>query len=149
MSSAFSPSNPVSFGAGLILTGTTLAARLVNVWLSESTSVFSTTTTIPLDNTIPQSGEGAEILTKTLTPSSTSNYLKFTISCYLDGSQALYGTAAIFMDAVADAKAAIPQILGTTASYMETFSWTFLLPVTSTASQTWKLRIGPNRHYLR
>ena len=38
---------------------------------------FSTTALIPLDDTIPQNTEGAEVFTPAITPTSTSNFLPF------------------------------------------------------------------------
>lgn len=119
------------------------AGKVVNAWLAESTSVFSTATTIPRDNTIPQSTEGAEILTATITPTSTGDYLKFTVSCWVDGSAANNAVFAIFKDSGADA---IYTTMATiyAAGYTVVVTFTFLVAITSTSSQTWKLRAGPS-----
>lgn len=48
---------------------------VVQVVYAESTSPFTTTTTIPFDNTIPQNTEGAEWLTVSITPKAATNIL--------------------------------------------------------------------------
>ncbi len=116
--------------------------KVHNVWLAESTSVFSTATAVGYDNSVPQSSEGVEILTKTITPSSTGDYLKFTVSCWVDTNGAIGVVAAIFKDSEADATYSSSLIVPS-QGFAQMMAFTFLIPVASTSAQTWKLRIGP------
>jgi hypothetical protein len=56
------------------------AGKLVNAWVATSTAVVTTTVAIPLDDTIPQISEGAELISVSVTPSSATNKLKVTFT---------------------------------------------------------------------
>ena len=65
---------------------------------------FSTTALIPLDDTIPQNTEGAEVFTQAITPTSTSNFIKITVVLNVanDSTNNLH-VAAVFKDSGANA----------------------------------------------
>lgn len=102
----------------------------------------TTTAQIPFDNTIPQSGEGTEVLTCAITPKSTTNILRVT-ACVLIGSGTGSPniTAAVFRDATANAIAAQTWSLGVSGD-----AQTIIVQVDevagSVASTTFKLRVG-------
>jgi hypothetical protein len=62
--------------AGKKTTINELLAPLRNIARVEKTTHTQYSSTIPLDNTIPQSGEGSEIFTVSHTPTSASNYIR-------------------------------------------------------------------------
>lgn len=121
---------------------TTDVVRLINRWSSMVTTTGSTTTAIPYDDTIPQSAEGAEIMTVTITPTSTSNKLVVHASGYCTISSTGNVTVAVFVDSTADAVFA--KTIRMVGGYEVPFDFRFEMTVPSTASQTWKLRLGPS-----
>jgi hypothetical protein len=113
----------IASGSGLIVTagtwnvapdriqlygpGVQLPGGLVQIQQTVTgTSAFGSTT-IPFDNTIPQSGEGVEFMTQAITPTSSANLLEIGIQACLGSSDALQASAALYQDSVADALAAI------------------------------------------
>ena len=114
--------------------------QVVNV---QSGSLASTTTTIPLDNTIPQNTEGAELFTVSITPTSATTKLLITANVELSSSAGGWLIIAIFQDSTANAIAA-------TTSYMASATGGVTIPLTyymtsgTTSSTTFKLRYGQN-----
>ena len=111
-------SGNVGMGGTLAVTGAvTLSTKLattnlatgavVQVVNTTSVAVATGTTTIPLDDTIPQNNEGTEFLTLAITPTNASNKLKIEVS-------GLWGTSAdtnwvilaLFQDSTANALSA-------------------------------------------
>ena len=137
---------------------------VVRVWAIQSAekageilqSVFATpytpnsdiTTVIPSDDTIPQSSEGTQILSVSITPRSTTNKLRARMVGFASGSAGLYASVALFVNATADA-------LHATSSYVGGAG--FIIPVTlewewtpgATSSQTVNIRVGPSSGTLR
>jgi len=109
---------------------------------SNRTSVFSTSSVIPPDDTIPQNTEGAEVLTVSITPTSATNILVIEFNTFLNAS-ALGGTgAALFQDSTANALAA--TCLGTIASsgYLLNGSLRHVMTAGTTSATTFKIRAG-------
>lgn len=106
---------------------------------SSTSSVSSTTSVIPVDNTIPQNTEGAELLTAAITPTSATNILmiEFAMDVTLVGAAKM--SAAFFVDSTVDAIAAYPM-----AGYAEVRFGRYFLVAGSTSARTYKLRYGPN-----
>lgn len=104
-------------------------------------SLVTGTTTLPFDDTIPQSTEGNEILTVLITPRSATNLLVVTFTGNSGHTLGVLGTAALFRDSVADAVAATPinlPALGTSVSV----SLRHVEVAGSTNPTTFKVRIG-------
>lgn len=114
--------------------------QVVNV---QSGALASTTTTIPLDNTIPQNTEGAELFTVSITPTSATTKLLITANVELSSSAGGWLIITIFQDSTANAIAA-------TTSYMASATGGVTIPLTyymtsgTTSSTTFKLRYGQN-----
>lgn len=106
-------------------------------------TAFSTTTTIlPYDNSLPQSGEGAEILTISITPTSATNILE--ITCYLPMSSSAAGTfmtAALFQNTDASA-IAVGNAEPRDATGLATIPLYHRMVAATTAAQTFKVRGG-------
>lgn len=64
------------------------------------------TTTIPLDDTIPQITEGTEFMTQAITPRSATNVLIIEVQALLNPSVAVNVIGALFQDSTANAIAA-------------------------------------------
>lgn len=121
--------------------GSSGASKLVNYSITQSNVSDSTTSQIPLDDTIPQSGEGKEYTTVAYTPAASGNILFVKVSGYSFGSSAATGIYAIFLDSETDARAAslISIAAGSAAQWMVCAKYT----TTGTSAQTWKIRFGP------
>jgi hypothetical protein len=132
-----------SNGAGAAPTFQAIPSKVVNVWMAESTSTFTISTTAVVDDTAPQTSELTSVITKTITPSSTSNYLKFTVSCWWQLGSAGAALFAIFKDSDASATYVIPQN-PPGSSYDQATCFVFYIQVASTSSQTWKFYAGGN-----
>lgn len=116
--------------------------KLIQRVSTESASPFSTTTTFPTDNTIPQSNEGGELITLAITPTSISNKLVIRVSSYFSASTLVNVVCALFRDSETDAlKAKWVGVVGAT-DYSMPLDVTFEVTPTSTLSQTYKFRIG-------
>lgn len=121
---------------------TASGGAVLKVSSTSSSTPGSTTTTIPLDNTTPQSTEGAEIITLSFTPTSASSrVLVFFNFCY--SSNVNTPIAALFFDS--DASATCSSFLNTVPSsgYAQNAHIMFDLPSWS-GSKTIKIRAGPN-----
>lgn len=124
--------------AALVTSGSALPK-----WMAATTTPGSTTTAIPSDDTIPQSGEGAEVISCTITPTSTSNHLLMTLSGWVSCSASgAVPVAAFFKDSNADAACTILTTRLAAGNVLVGFSCHVVVPVTSTSAQTWKVRMG-------
>lgn len=110
-----------------------------------SNTVLANSTTIPYDDTIPQSSEGSQYLSVTITPKSTTSKLIISaeFNCTIsDVSQ--FAVVALFQDADANALKAVGS--GFVASggnvSMETVSIFHEMVSATTAATTFKLRAG-------
>lgn len=114
--------------------------QVVNI---QSSAFTSTTTLIPLDNTIPQNTEGTELFTLSITPTSATTKLKIDVVLHGGVSVGAWASLAIFQDSNANAIAA-------TSSYMSQAGGAIAIPLTyfmtsgTTSATTFKLRYGPN-----
>lgn len=107
---------------------------------NSSTSSGSTTTTIPLDNTIPQSSEGVELITlAAVTPSSASNTIAVELAVILSVSSTQSPIIALFLDSNTNATAASYHSINT--GYANLVRACFLIPSWS-GSKDIKIRIG-------
>jgi hypothetical protein len=132
------PTRTQLFGAGEPLPG-----DILQVQRTDTGAVATGTTTIPGDDTIPQSTEGDQYMSQAITPSSAANALKARAQAVLanSGTAAFHLAAALFQDATANALAAVRQVVGT-ASANEVLSLEKLLLAGTTSATTLKLRGG-------
>ena len=108
------------------------------------TTAGSTATAIPLDSTIPQNTEGAELATVTITPTNASNRLR--IECdlpFIDGSAGIFICAALFQDSTANALS-LGVLTLNGANYAHNISFVHEMAAGTTSSTTFKLRCGPS-----
>lgn len=133
--------------------GTTLLNSVIQEVFTEFTTYGSTNLAIPADDTIPQSSEGAEVFTATITPKLTSSRLEIELQVQLsqniNETDAPIWTLALFKDSEDDARAAV--IAGLHASLLNNHPrfisplrlvYNFLSPGTSPI--TFKARVGVN-----
>lgn len=122
---------------GMKLPGDTVG--LIN---SVTSSYTSTTTVLPGDTTVPQNTEGTELLTASITPSSSANLLEIIGSVPGSTSGNLALCAAIFRDSTASAIAAAIDTPSAVNNLKRVEART-LVVAASTAATTFKLRYGP------
>lgn len=133
------PSKVHLFGPGVPLPGAVVQSLREVV-----TAGSSNTTQIPVDNTIPQNTEGAQIGSGVaITPTSSANVLKIVASIFgSDNTAGAMVTSAIFQDSTANALRA-----RTTESTGGNQFWnnvtTHFMVAATTSSTTFKQRVGP------
>ena len=125
--------------------GSPLPGQVVQQTFTQTTGVVNGTTALPMDDTIPQSGEGVQMMTLAITPTSAANALASENVAYLSqnsGSEE-YMAVALFRDAIANAIAAIAgyQVRDGTG-VTQPINLTFLAG--STSATTLKIRAGSN-----
>ena len=123
---------------GLVL-GEANLVRVVNV---QTGAVATGTTTIPLDDSIPENDEGDEYMTLAIEPMDASNILRINIVIHLEHSSAnLMKIAALFQDSIVEALAnsASTEASATTFSFM---NFTHYMVAGTTSPITFKVRAG-------
>lgn len=106
-----------------------------------NTTYSSITTAMPYDNSIPQSGEGGEVCTVTITPLSSSNRL--VIEAQFFGTSTSSGTViALYQDSTAGAIAA--GVLAHTNDVVTNGGIRYEMAAGTTSATTFKLRAGNN-----
>jgi hypothetical protein len=121
---------------------TASGGAVLKVACARSTSSGSTTVVIPLDNTIPQNTEGAELMTLAFTPTSASSRV-MVIASFWYTSHVNTPIAALFFDA--DLNATRSTVLNTVPTLHFTQQATAVFDVPSWAGEkTLRLRAGPN-----
>lgn len=120
-------------GAGAVV-------QVVNTMVSAS---GTTTTLIPIDDTIPQNTEGAEFMTLSITPKFASSKLKIEVVAIASHSTAGdFVIAALFKDSTANALAAAFERSDTSGG--KTVAFTHYMDAGSVSATTFKVRIGGN-----
>jgi hypothetical protein len=134
----------VSNGAGAAPTfqsGSYLSEIVQQVHNTDATYA-STTSTFPLDDTIPQITEGAEAVTVAITPTNSSNYLLVEAGgMFTNSSSSTSVTLCIFQDSTANAIAA-SGFATSSASNPNSGTITHRMAAGTTSSTTFKLRFA-------
>lgn len=108
-----------------------------------TTAVATGTTTIPHDDTIPQSTEGFEVMNLVFTPKSATNKLKITAianaSCSFAGSFTMI--IALFQDSGTSAIATATSV-GAASLYLTTPVLVHYMTAGTTSATTFRLRLG-------
>lgn len=120
------------------------APVIVDRAYAEYTTNAGVTAVIPADDTIPQSSEGTQILSVSITPKTTTNRLR--IRVFVAGSHTVAAgavTAAIFSGASANALRAVIINAAATANNLVSFGFETEYVPGSTSAATISVRIGP------
>lgn len=122
------------------------AAVLAQTGLIQSKSATYTATTslsaaIPGDSTIPQVGEGTQVLSVTITPKLSTSKLRVRFQCSAAVSGSGRGIAAMFLNGGANAVAASSAYQTNTGNFCLTMEYEF--SPGSTSAQTITVRAGP------
>lgn len=131
-----------AFPSGSTANGITLGTGLLGSSISTYTSFSNLTTTIPADDTIPQSSEGSNILSITYVPKSASSTIYLSWNIFGAASTATVTVAApLFKDAGVNAVATTCAGSFSTSLPLN-FSGNYSESSASTASRTYKINVG-------
>jgi len=139
--------NGTGFSNGAIgSVNASLAAGIVcQVVNTVSTAVNTGTTTIPLDDTIPQITEGTEFMTLAITPKSATNILVIAVTLLLSSSNATQNLiGALFQDSTANALA-VDATFQATAMGLTTVQLQHTMTAGTTSSTTFRVRAGTHQ----
>lgn len=133
--------------AGMLASGVPTRAQLpagsvLQVVHAQSGTFASTTSIIPIDNTIPQNTEGTEFLTASITPTSATSILLITVTSFFGTSPGNWLLAALFQDSIVNALATAVTYMPTNTAGATT-SLAYSMTAGSTNATTFKLRYGP------
>lgn len=118
-----------------------VVVQLVN---TNSGAVATGSTTTPIDDTIPQIGEGFEVMTRSITPLAATNKLVIEVVVIASHpSDGAHITAALFQDATANALAAAAMAQAG-ANALNVIKFTFHMLAGTTSATTFRVRIGGN-----
>ena len=114
----------------------------IQVVTTSYTAVATGTTTIPLDDTIPQNTEGFEVMTQAITPKSATNILviEAVVLCS-NSAAALDMIGALFQDATANALAADCTYMATATGRVK-LKIKHTMVAGTTSATTFRVRIG-------
>ena len=115
--------------------------KLIQTVTTSTGAVATGTTTIPLDDTIPQITEGNEYMTRAITPVSASSLLcieaTINLSSTAGGSNL---TAALFQDSTANALAVVTTVMGN--GNLNTLNLIYWMTAGTTSATTFRIRAG-------
>ena len=133
---------PKTTGQAIIVATTNQSlGKVLQVVNFQTGTVDSGTTTMALDNTIPQQTEGNEFMTLAITPTSSSNKLLIEVSIQLDKNNGNTYMVALFQDSTANALAGIfTGGRGSGQSEYNTFK--HFMTAGTTSATTFKVRAG-------
>jgi len=141
---AVAGSNTITLPAETGTARTTVSSGTVLQVVNYQTGALATgTTTIPLDDTVPQNTEGTEFMSLAITPKSATSKLIIQVILQVSVSATSWSYGALFQDSTANAIAAG---LGFTDAATSGSSVVFTHYMTSgtTSATTFKVRAGPN-----
>lgn len=135
---------PIANGLGQAPFGTLPtggSGSIVKTQTTLSQTTLTGTTTIPFDNTIPQSTEGTNFFSVAFTPTTTGNLIRVEATIFGAYSVAAHVIAALFQDSTANALAAISMQTTTTNQDVH-LTLVYQFTAASTAATTLKLNVG-------
>lgn len=109
---------------------------------AEYTASASITTVLPLDDTIPQVGEGVEILSAAITPKSATNRIRVRVAGFGSMNATNYIVMALFVNAGANAIRSTVTVI-TAADLMAPICMEYEEVAGSVAARTYTVRVGP------
>lgn len=123
--------------------GDPLPGDVLQIRRNQTGATSNGTTTMPLDDTVPQNTEGNQVMTQAITPLSAINYLEISTQIWATNSAAGFNLlAALFQDSTANALAAMSGNVAANANKMLVISINHLMAAATIATTTFKVRIG-------
>lgn len=118
--------------------------KLVQQVRASTNSTVSTNSAIPPDGSIPQNSEGAELITATITPTSSTNALVIQFQFTFNVNTSISVSAALFQDSTANALYAVGQYKSGADSNRDLIvSGIYYMTAGTTSATTFKVRFGP------
>jgi hypothetical protein len=118
------------------------SGALIQCVATSDTAATAISATIPLDDTIPQSGEGTQLMTQAITPGNSSNILEIEVIVPFAGTTGgAAAVVALFQDATASALAATVADTGS-AGYSSGLHLIHRMTAGTTSATTFKVRVG-------
>jgi hypothetical protein len=114
--------------------------KLIQTVTTSTGAVATGTTTIPLDDTIPQSTEGNQYMSVAITPTSASSLLCIQATIALSSSGTLTIIAALFQDSTANALGTVARFISN--GNLHTLNLTYWMTAGTTSATTFKIRAG-------
>ena len=132
----------VSASAAIFYPAGGSASKVVQRVNTQTSALATGTTTIPLDDTIPQITEGDEYMTRTITPASALNILRIDVTLFVSSSVEGSIAVPLFVGATANALA----VGGSqhTASFIAQVSFTHFITAGVITELTFRVRAGSN-----
>ena len=129
--------------AQLLTTSTPRSGSVVQRLMSADTAAANGTTVIPVDNSIPQSGEGTQFMSLAITPRHAADLLLIAHVGQYASSVATYDpiTVALFQDSTANALAATASSKAVPGD-MVTIPLMYMMQAGTTSATTFKIRAG-------
>jgi hypothetical protein len=127
-------------GTGGTLDRLNRAGNVLQVVNYQTGALATGTTTIPVDDTIPQNTEGDEYMTLAITPISASSKLIIQVTGIFQSSGASNFAVALFQDSIANALAVCWGILPAFAH--DTYTFSHYMTAGTTSLTTFKVRAG-------
>jgi len=119
------------------------AGSIIQVANYTTGTMATGTTTIPLDNTIPQITEGTQFMSLVFTPKKANSTLKIEVVCNSGSNVANNMIVALFRDSGASAIAVQESYIA--GSNEITTSYVCFIPAVSIAQSTFTVRVGGNQ----
>ena len=138
--------------SGATLANTTLASTttfptgcVLQIKYVENKTMSTSTTTFPVDDTIPQNTEGVELMTLEITPKSTRNKLLFNASIHAANNVAhSWLLVALFQGTTANAIASGYSQISGQANGISNVELQYQMTAATTSATTFKIRAGGN-----
>lgn len=105
-------------------------------------AVAASSTVGPFDDTIPQSGEGVQFMSRAITPKSATSLLQIDVVFFGAGSTQAVLVAALFKDSETDARAVGPVTVPGD-NHLVAIGFTYFMTSGSTSAMTFKVRAYP------
>lgn len=121
---------------------TNRTGNVLQVVNAQTAAFFSTTSTIDLDDTLPQNTEGAELLTCSITPTSASSKLRVDVQLNVVGSTINIAIAALFKDSEASAVGAVWSLISNTNNPCAPITMQYYGTAGTESTVTFKVRGG-------
>jgi hypothetical protein len=116
-------------------------SKFIQMVSSQTGAVATGTNTIPLDDSIPQSSEGDQYMSVSITPTSATNRLLIQVVTNSSADSIKTNTAALFVDSVANSLAAVSNTTRSGGDLL-IVSFNHNMVAGSTSAMTFKVRMG-------
>jgi hypothetical protein len=126
-----------------VLNPTMAQGGLVDTAVATYATSTGMSTALPRDDTVPQSSEGTEILSASLTPKSSTNKVRVSFTGFGSPNSAVAISAALFIDSTASALTATSTSFAAADTH-SVISFMFEHTPGDTNAHTYKVRVGPS-----